>query len=89
MQQWGYSKGMARGWESKSVEDQVEQSAQTSPAQSAAREKEAAANATRARERMGLELQRDRILDERTSNPIRRDALKSALAEIESKLSAL
>jgi hypothetical protein len=38
---------------------------------------------------MALELQRERVLDERTSNPIRRRALEAALADIESKLAAL
>jgi len=41
------------------------------------------------RERQALELQRERILDERTSNPIRRQALEAALAEIEAKLEKL
>ncbi|HVT99215.1 MAG TPA: hypothetical protein VHE33_17040 [Acidobacteriaceae bacterium] len=48
-----------------------------------------AALATRERERQALELQRERILDERTSNPIRRKALQAALDEIEAKLKAL
>ncbi len=48
-----------------------------------------AAQATRERERQSLELQRERILDERTSNPIRRKALEAALAEIEAKLAKL
>ena len=81
---------MARGWESKSVEEQVEQQRtaepvktdQHSPAQKAAQ-------ASKAREREALELQRERILDERTSNPIRRKALEAALAEIEAKLAGL
>jgi hypothetical protein len=81
---------MARGWESKSVEDQAEQSQQReSPAAPAHDEEDAAAHADRLRQRMALELQRERILDERTSNPIRRRALEAALADIESKLAAL
>jgi hypothetical protein len=44
--------------------------------------------ATRKLEREALELQRERILDERTSSPIRRKALEAALADIEAKLSA-
>lgn len=81
---------MARGWESKSVEDQVEQQSQEREASTAEREeRKAAAQAGRLRERMSLELQRERILDERTSNPIRRQALEAALADIESKLAAL
>jgi hypothetical protein len=82
---------MARGWESKSVEDQVEQQTQDrqehagSPFNLLA----SAAEAARKRERQALELQRERILDERTSNPIRRAALEAALGEIEAKLAAV
>lgn len=86
-----YDRSMARGWESKSVEDQVEQQAQRHEA-AAARPNEAlklAEKAFRARERQALELQRERILDERTSSPIRRAALEAALGEIEAKLAAL
>ncbi len=71
------------------MEDQVEQSQCESPAASAPHEEDAAAQANRLRQRMALELQRERILDERTSNPIRRRALEAALADIESKLAAL
>jgi len=74
---------MARGWESKSVEDQQAQTPQ--PPQPA---KVTVAQANRSRERQALELQRERILDERTSNPIRRAALEAALNEIETKLSS-
>jgi hypothetical protein len=81
---------MARGWESKSVEEQVEQQSQQRESAASAREgQRTAANADRARERMALELQRERVLDERTSNPIRRNALEAALADIEAKLAAL
>ncbi len=79
---------MARGWESKSVEEQVE--AQTRDQQSAPPSRDdKKADAARLRQRQALELQRERILDERTSNPVRRKALEAALAEIESKLAAL
>lgn len=79
---------MARGWESKSVEDQAE--AQTREQQSApAPTGDKKGDGARLRARQALELQRERILDERTSNPIRRKALEAALAEIESKLAAL
>lgn len=79
---------MARGWESKSVEDQVEQ--QTQDRESAAnKQSHAVAQAGRLRQRMALELQRERILDERTSSPIRRKALESALADIEGRLAKL
>ena len=39
--------------------------------------------------RQALELQRERILSERTSSPHRRSALTIALADIEEKLSEL
>jgi len=81
---------MARGWESKSVEDQVEEKAQSAPVTHvvAATQQQKAATAAKTRERQALELQRERILDERTSNPIRRAALEQALNEIETKLAA-
>ncbi len=78
---------MAKGFESKSVEDQQ-----------ADRAEEAARVATKGaarldghvqRERQALSLQRERILDERTSNPHRRAALAAALEEIEGKLAKL
>lgn len=45
-----------------------------------------AAEADRKRQRQALELQRERILSERTSSPHRREALSQALAAIEEKL---
>lgn len=77
---------MARGWESKSVEDQQAQNGDGSPASNAVIPAEQAA---RARKRHLLELERERILDERTSNPIRRAALEVALSEIESRLAKI
>ncbi|HEV2462495.1 MAG TPA: hypothetical protein VGT04_01715 [Acidobacteriaceae bacterium] len=44
------------------------------------------ADAQRQREKQALELQHERILNERTSNPNRRAALEAALADIEAKL---
>ena len=41
------------------------------------------------RKRQALELQRERILSERTSSPHRRSALSLALADIEEKLAEL
>jgi hypothetical protein len=80
---------MARGWESKSVEEQVEQRSSEPAKRNRLAGEQAAAQATRERERQALELQRERILDERTSNPIRRKALQAALGEIEARLKAL
>lgn len=48
-----------------------------------------AADAESKRKRQALELQRERILSERTSSPHRRSALGAALLEIEEKLGEL
>ncbi len=48
-----------------------------------------ARDAERTRQRQDLELQRERVLSERTSNPNRRKALANALADIEEKLAEL
>lgn len=45
--------------------------------------------AERKRRMQTLEMQRERILSERTSNPHRRSALTNALADIEEKLAEL
>jgi hypothetical protein len=80
---------MAKGWESKSVEDQVSEK-QSAVEQPAPGSKAASlAEANRQRQRQALELQRERILDERTSSPHRRAALAAALADIEARLAAL
>ena len=49
----------------------------------------AAAEAARKRQLQELELQRERILDERTSSPHRRAALEAALADIEARLASI
>jgi len=46
-------------------------------------------DAERKRQLQALELQRERVLSERTSNPHRRTALTNALADIEEKLTQL
>ncbi|HTV04564.1 MAG TPA: hypothetical protein VME86_04285, partial [Acidobacteriaceae bacterium] len=48
-----------------------------------------AAYAQRQRNRQALDLQRELILSQRTSNPHRRAALEAALADIEAKLNAI
>jgi len=48
-----------------------------------------AREAERKRKRQALELQRERILSERTASPHRRTALANALADIEEKLAEL
>ncbi|HTD54655.1 MAG TPA: hypothetical protein VK670_04695 [Silvibacterium sp.] len=80
---------MARGWESKSVEEQVSQERVTNRSTSDSKQQAAAAKAEEQRRRQALELQRERILDQRTSNPHRRAALTAALADIEEQLSRI
>ncbi len=77
---------MSRGWESKSVE---EQQAQAAIPKSEPQESTPAELAERKRQMQALELQRERILSERTSSPLRRSALTYALADIEEKLAEL
>jgi hypothetical protein len=82
---------MAQGWESKSVEGQQAE-AEVEAAQPKAQAKPLgnhAVDAESKRRRQALELQRERILSERTSSPHRRTALTNALADIEEKLSEL
>lgn len=65
-----------------------EQQAQASaPKPSPEQERSEAAERTRLRQ--ALELQRERILSERTASPHRRSALAYALADIEEKLAEL
>jgi hypothetical protein len=76
---------MSRGWESKSVEEQQSQADAPKPDPA----KISAQSAERKRQQQALELQRERVLSERTSSPHRRSALELALADIEEKLSEL
>ena len=76
---------MSRGWESKSVEEQQNEAAAPKPV---AADNNAQA-AEHKRKLQALELQRERILSERTSSPHRRSALTNALADIEEKLTEL
>jgi hypothetical protein len=46
-------------------------------------------SATVSRERQSLELQKERILSERTSSPHRRSALAAALTDIEKRIASL
>ena len=85
-----YHRDMARGWESKSVEEQ--QSAAELTASGAlidAAKKNVLERARIERQLQELDLQRERILSERTSSPVRRAALEAALADIESRLALL
>lgn len=81
---------MSRGWESKSVESQqADTNSAVTPIAPPAARGNMAADAELKRRRQALELQRERILSERTSSPHRRTALTNALADIEEKLSEL
>jgi hypothetical protein len=86
-----YHRDMARGWESKSVEEQ-QSSADLiggSGAVTDARKRHDMERAKLERQKQELNLQRERILSERTSSPVRRAALVAALADIESRLAVL
>jgi hypothetical protein len=76
---------MSRGWESKSVEEQQSQAVEPQPNPAILHAKAA----EHKRQLQALELQRERVLSERTSNPHRRSALELALADIEEKLTEL
>ena len=78
---------MARGWESKSVEEQVAVH-EDNPAPHIAKN-HALSESAKLREMQALELQRERILSERTSSPHRRAALEAALGDIEEKIAKL
>ncbi len=73
---------MAKGWESKSVEEQQAERAAPDPARKTI-------DAPKERLRQELELQREQILSARTANPHRRAALEAALAEVEGRLARL
>jgi hypothetical protein len=87
---------MARGWESKSVEDQMASATEEKPLRpgealmtEAERRVAADQRAASERRKQALNLQRENILSQRTSNPARRAALSAALSEIEAQISAL
>ena len=73
---------MAKGWESKSVEEQQAERTAPDPGRKTI-------DAPKERTRQELQLQREQILSARTANPHRRAALEAALAEVESRLAEL
>jgi hypothetical protein len=87
---------MARGWESKSVEEQMANALQQ-PEVNAGNEfvsedQRRAADQVRTvkeRQKQALNLQRENILSQRTSSSARRTALEAALAQIEAQIEAL
>jgi hypothetical protein len=87
---------MARGWESKSVEEQMANAAENKSVRAGeasmneAERRSAVENgAATERRRQELHLKRENVLSQRTSSPDRRAALAAALAEIESLIKAL
>jgi hypothetical protein len=79
---------MSKGWESKNVEEQQAQQDQQA-AKPEGNPADAASAAERKRRIQALEMQRERVLSERTSSPHRRSALELALATIERELEQL
>ena len=87
-----YNEDMARGWESKSVEEQMAAGPQQSSIFSGSAQdlrKQQVDKAHHARQIQELNLQREFILTQRTSNPGRRAALEAALAQIEAQIQSL
>lgn len=80
---------MASGWESKSVEEQQLEASSAKPFKPAGDQEAALVDADRKRRLQTLEMQRERVLSERTSSPHRRSALELALADIERELQVL
>jgi hypothetical protein len=80
---------MSKGWESKNVEEQQAQQAAGSAPKPEGTSGDAAAAAEHKRRVQALEMQRERVLSERTSSPHRRSALALALATIERELEQL
>jgi hypothetical protein len=86
---------MARGWESKSVEEQMAIAGDSGTGRGNGLQSEEMRRAaelrraTRERQKQALHLQRENILSQRTSNPARRAALEAALTHIESQIAAL
>jgi len=80
---------MARGWESKDVESQVEET--QTPRQKAPTGTKSAEQISLEQQRKDLQLSRTRIMNELVSatHPNHRKSLEAALAHLEKKLSEL
>ena len=83
---WRLQLIMARGWESKSVEQQQEEATSSQPRGKVLTPEQIAEQ----QKRRGLELSRQRILQqlEMASNPQHRSMLQAALAELDTQLKA-
>ena len=85
---------MARGWESKSVEDQMANALEQRELDPGFVSEDARRIADkhrteRERQKQALNLQRENILSQKTSNPARRTALEAALAQVESQIQSM
>jgi hypothetical protein len=87
---------MARGWESKSVEEQMANAlgnpvaaSEDEPMNEEERRSAEQRRAARTRRKQGLKLQRENILSQKTVNPGRRAALEAALAQIDAQLQSM
>jgi len=83
---------MARGWESKSIESQIESAeSRKSAPRAAAAAASNSAQTERTRQRESLLLSRTRILNdlERATHPRHRETLNAALKHLDDKLSEL
>ncbi|MFC6645606.1 hypothetical protein ACFQBQ_08425 [Granulicella cerasi] len=81
---------MSKGWESKNVEEQqAEAAASTQSFKPEDNSAKLLQEAEKKRRIQALELQRERVLSERTSSAHRREALTQALATIEVELEQL
>jgi hypothetical protein len=80
---------MSKGWESKNVEEQQAEAAAQRSLKPEDNTEELRADAERKRRIQALEMQRERVLSERTASPHRRSALELALATIERELEQL
>jgi hypothetical protein len=95
---------MARGWESKSVEEQMANALQQPVVDAGkhlngqdsngfvsedARRAADKVRSERERQLQALNLQRENILSQKTSHPARRAALEAALAQIEAQIEAM
>ncbi len=82
---------MARGWESKSVEGQMESAASPAPLIEDEKSKITPEMQERQRKRQGIQLARKRILQqlEASGNERYTEMLRSSLADLDSQLSRL
>jgi hypothetical protein len=87
---------MARGWESKSVEDQMantlqqpEVGSENGNVSEEIRRVKEQHRTDKERQKQALHLQKENILSQKTCHPIRRAALEAALAQIEAQIEAL